>query len=106
MISYPSLTSHAVSISRPNVGVDEEGTPLTSYSPVFDFRGGFGSVNSNREQVLGADGQRVAAAVSTTIAGDVQITDKAIVNGREWRVVSIQATGLTTRILLATWGNK
>lgn len=106
MNRYPSLSSYLVSISRPIVGVDDEGTPLTTYENVFEFRGGFGSTSSSREQVLGADGQRVDAAISTRVTVDVHINDKAVVAGREWRVVGVVPTGLTTRILLAVWGNK
>lgn len=106
MITYPSLRSHVVELHRIGTGVDDEGTPVQDYSFVFEFRAGFGSVNTNREQIVGQDGQRVDAALSTTITVDVRVNDKVIVSGREWRVVGVKSTGYTTRIYLSAWGNK
>lgn len=104
MFIGPSLTSHEVLISRQITGVDAEGTPLQEFAYVGGFRGGFGSVATDRELVKGDAGQRVDAAVSILGSTNVLIGDKVNVSGRDWRVVGVRTTGLTTRILLAGWG--
>lgn len=104
MFSGPSLTSHEVVLSRQTVGIDAEGTPLQTFTYVQTLRGGFGSVTSDRELVKGDAGQRVDAAVSLSGAPDFRIGDKASISGRDWRVVGVRRTGVTTRVLLAAWG--
>lgn len=104
MFTGPSLTSHEVMVSRQISGVDAEGTPLQTFAYVDTFRGGFGSVTTDRELVKGDAGQRVDAAVSIMGTANILIGDKLNVSGRDWRVVGVRTTGLTTRILLAAWG--
>lgn len=104
MFIGPSLTSHEVFVLRQINGVDAEGTPLQDFVYIGGFRGGFGSVTSDRELVKGDAGQRVDAAVSITGTPDVRIGDKVETGGREWRVVGVRRTGVTTRVLLAAWG--
>jgi hypothetical protein len=104
MFAGPSLSSHPVELSRRAESVDVEGTPVRTWEPVTAFRGGFGAVSSSRELVVGHDGQRVDAAVSTMANIDARVGDKAVVAGREWKVVGVRSTGPTTRLLLAAWG--
>ena len=101
----PSLTSHAVVINRQTTDIDAEGTPVNHWAPIMEFRAGFGSIATGRELVAGHDGQRVDAAISTLALVDARIGDKAEVAGRIWKVVGVKATGYTTRILLAAWGD-
>lgn len=105
MLAQPSLTSHAVRISRPINGTDIEGKPLRTYTVVADIRGGFGSTNSAAEIVAGTASQRVDAAISTLSRIEILPGDKARVAGREWVVLAVQQTALTSRILLAAWGS-
>jgi len=101
----PSLTSNYAMVYRRNTGVTVEGRPVETWTMVYAFSCGFGAVNTAREQVVGAAGQRVDAAASTMAQEpDVQVGDKLAVAGREWAVVGVRDTGATTRILLAAWG--
>lgn len=104
MFTGPSLNSHEVVLARQVAGVDAEGTPLQDFTYIAAYRGGFGSVTSDRELVKGDAGQRVDAAVSISGTPDVRVGDKVETAGREWRVVGVRRTGVTTRILLAAWG--
>ena len=106
MFAAPSLTSHAVATFRRQDGVDVEGTPVQSWLPLDEFRGGFGMTGTGRELVAGFDGQRVDAAVSTAARSDVRVGDKAVVAGREWKVVGVKENGPLTRLLLASWGSR
>lgn len=105
-VPIPSLKSHEVKIYRKDQGVDSEGTPLQTYTLVDEFRGGFGSVSSGRERVEGYAGQRVDAAVSTSHEANALIGDKVNVSGRDWVIVGITDTAITSRILLAQWGGQ
>lgn len=104
MFTGPSLRSHEVTVSRQVSGVDAEGTPLQTFAYAYTLRGGFGSVTSDRELVKGDAGQRVDAAVSIMGSADILVGDKINVSGRDFRCVGVRTTGLTTRILLASWG--
>ena len=104
MFTGPSLTSHEVVVLRQITGIDAEGTPLQDFAYIAAYRGGFGSVTNDRELVKGDAGQRVDAAVSISGAPDFRIGDKVETAGREWRVVGVRRTGVTSRILLAAWG--
>ena len=104
LVPYPSLSSYEVKIYRKSQQVDSEGMPLQTYSLVDEFRGGFGSVATGREQVRGFAGQRVDAAISTEHEPNALIGDKVEVSGRDWVVVGIADTPVTHRILLAQWG--
>lgn len=106
MFPRPSLESHTVLVSRTVSGVDAEGTPLSTYVDITSFKGGFGELSVTAQPILGFDGQRVEAAVSTFASPDIQLGDKATVAGRDWRVVGIRNPGPTTRVLLAAWGAK
>lgn len=103
MRGTPSLTSNYCQVFRRDMGVDAEGRPVSTWTLVYAFSGRFGAVTSNREDVVGAQGQQVDAAVSTAALNpDVQVGDKLQVVGRDWAVVGIRVTGATTRILLST----
>jgi len=104
LVPYPSLTGYEVKVYRKSQSVDSEGTPLQTYSLVDEFRGGFGSVATGRENVVGYAGQRVDAAVSTSHEPNILIGDKVNVAGRDWKCVGIADTPITHRILLAQWG--
>ena len=103
---FPSLNSTYVLVKRRSSTIDGEGTPVASWTEVSHFRGGFGSSVSTREDVAGAQGQRVDAAVSTIGNPSVFVGDRLTISGRDWAVVGIRHTGATTRILLAQWGNQ
>ena len=105
-MQFPSLNTSYVSVKRRSSTIDDEGTPVASWSEVSHFRGGFGSSVSTREDVSGAQGQRIDAAVSTMGNPNVFVGDKLTIVGRDWAVVGIRHTGATTRILLAQWGNQ
>lgn len=104
MFAGPSLTSHTAVLSRTQAGVDEEGTPLSSYLDIATFRGGFGAVSTARSQYAGADGQQVEAAITTQSALDFKIDDKVTVAGHSWRIIGVRKNPVATRLLLATWG--
>ena len=104
MFAGPSLTSHAVAIYRQTVGVDAEGTPLQTYTQVGAFRGGFGSVSTEKANVVGDGGQKADAAISTLGDPGVHVGDKVNTAGRDWKVIGVRATGPYTRILLSAWG--
>lgn len=104
MFPAPSLNSHLVSVFRAVSGIDSEGTPVSTLEHIVDFRGGFGFTSTNREQVVGVDGQRIDAAVSVNGRIDVRIGDKANVAGRDWKIVGVREAGPLTRVLLASWG--
>ena len=107
MRAEPSLTSNYCIVYRRDGSVDVEGRPTSEWTLVYAFSGRFGSVGSTREQVVGAAGQQVDAAVSTAALNpDVQVGDLLRVSGRDFAVVGIRVTGATTRILLAIWGNE
>lgn len=99
----PSLVSNEVKIYRQSNTVDAEGTPLQAYVPIGEIRGGFGSINTSRENIKGDAGEEVEAAISTRSELDIQVGDLVEVAGREWAVIGVRQTGWTTRILLTKW---
>ena len=106
MRGTPSLTSNYCQVFRRDMGVDAEGRPVSTWTLVYAFSGHFGVVTSNREDLVGAQGQQVDAAVSTAALNpDVRVGDKIQVVGREWAVVGIRITGATTRVLLSQDGS-
>jgi hypothetical protein len=104
MFYPPSLTGSQIIQSRQVEGIDAEGTPLQTYENIAEFRGGFGSVNTARENVRGDAGQVADAAVSTQAEVEVWVGDILNINGRDWKVIGVRETGHTKRILLQTWG--
>ena len=106
MTAGPSLNSHTAVVQRRTTGVDVEGSPLSTYVDVCTFTGGFGNVATGKEVVVGFDGQRLDAAISTLSTPDVQVDDKVTVAGRDWTVIGVKSTAVTTRVLLAAWGSR
>jgi len=104
MFTLPSLTSHHAMIQRRESGVDLEGSMSHTWVNVGEFYGGFGVPKASRQEVAGAAGQRVDAAISTMANPDVQIGDKLTINGRDWAVIGVYELALTKRIQLAVWG--
>jgi hypothetical protein len=102
----PSLTADKAGLYRMSTDVDIEGTPIRVYTLVREFRCGFGSLTSTPKPVLGHDGQRVDAALSTTTKLNAITGDKVTVKGQDWLVIGVIHTAITTRLLLAAWGKQ
>jgi hypothetical protein len=100
----PSLTSSKASLYRMSTSVDIEGSPIRTFTLVREFRCGFGSLTTSPKQVLGYDGQRADAALSTRVNIDAITGDKITVKGQDWLVIGVSHTAITTRLLLAAWG--
>lgn len=99
----PSLVSHEAKIYRQANSVDSEGTPIQEYLQIGEIRGGFGSINTSRENIKGDAGEEVEAALSTRNEIIIQAGDLVEVAGREWTVIGVRQTGWTNRILLTKW---
>ena len=103
-IVLPSLSSHHASIFRRDSSSDIEGNLSQTWVNVGEFCGGFGVPKSTRQEVIGASGQKVEAAISTQGNPDVQVGDKLNISGRDWAVIGVYDLALTKRIQLAVWG--
>lgn len=105
MITLPSLTSHYANVFRRDSSTDIEGSLSHNWVNVGNFYGGFGVPRSTRQEVVGATGQKVEAAISTEGNPDVKVGDRLNILGRDWAVIGAVDLTITRRFQLAAWGN-
>ena len=105
MIIVPSLTSHFASVYRRDSSTDIEGSLSHTWVSTGSFYGGFGVPRSTRQEVVGATGQKVEAAISTEGNPDVKVGDRLQILGRDWAVIGAVDLAITRRFQLAAWGN-